>query len=84
MMAKIALRDLGATMAHKEQSLNIKITRQDQTDMLNSLRRESLSRIKAVAAAIGTSKADRFDRIDEILRDHSHDVKRILSTATVD
>lgn len=81
---KVALRDRAAEMAHKEQSLGIAITKAEQQDMVNGIRRQNLARIKTVTEVTGSTKTQKYDRIVEILESHTHDIKSILSTPTVD
>lgn len=76
-MPKVSLRDFAREQAPTP-TPGVKMTRAEQNEMIQTLRQQTLSRIKAISMVETSTKSERFDRIVEVLAGHSVDVTNIL------
>lgn len=83
-MAKVSLRDHGRTLMPNNEDTNspvvsgMNLTEQDRQDMITGLRHNTLQRIMRTTTAMGhPTKAEKYDRIEEILEQHTNDMRRI-------
>ena len=78
---KTSLRDHAAEL---HGTADIKMTKQDQADMVTGLRRQTLERIYHITLVTSATKAEKYDRIEQIIVDLGNNIRTVISTPTVD
>jgi len=80
---KTSLRDLSHDLTGAPDP-GIRLTKEEQQDIVTGLRRGTLARIATVTSVTHSTKVEKYDRIVEILESHRNDVRNVLSRRTVD